>query len=98
MLIKDFNTAKKWLLRNSSRFFARLFIHATHAHLSRRHNGKQAFNSPHFHVAYNLVGEKHVKTKAKDFPGDTVHKNPPASAEDIGSIPGPGSFHMAWSN
>ena len=29
-----------------------------------------------------------------DFPGGTVHKNLPASAEDTGSIPGPGRFHM----
>ena len=24
-------------------------------------------------------------------------KNPPASAGDVGSIPGPGRFHMLWS-
>ena len=49
-------------------------------------------------MAYNLVGKKHVKTKAKDFPGGTVHKNLPANAEDVGSIPGLGRFHMPWSN
>ncbi|XP_042105079.1 GATA zinc finger domain-containing protein 1 isoform X2 [Ovis aries] len=32
-----------------------------------------------------------------DFPGGTVEENPPASAEDVGSIPGPGRFYMAWS-
>ena len=29
-----------------------------------------------------------------DFPGDTVHGSLPANAEDMGSIPGPGGFHM----
>ena len=33
-----------------------------------------------------------------DFPGGAVDKNPPANAEDMGSIPGPGRFHMLWSN
>ena len=29
---------------------------------------------------------------------DTVVKNPPANAGDTGSSPGPGRFHMPWSN
>ena len=33
-----------------------------------------------------------------DFPGGTVDKNPPSSAGDMGSIPGPGRFHMAGSS
>ena len=33
-----------------------------------------------------------------DFPGDTVGKNPPANAGDMGSIPGLGRFHMPRSN
>ena len=32
------------------------------------------------------------------FPGGTVDENPPAYAGDMGSIPGPGRFHMLWSN
>ena len=32
-----------------------------------------------------------------DFPGDPVVKNPPANAEDMGLIPGPGRFHMQLS-
>ena len=35
---------------------------------------------------------------SRDFPGGTVAKNPPASVEDTGLIPGPGRFHMTWSN
>ena len=31
-------------------------------------------------------------------PGDTVVKNPPANAEDMGSSPGPGRSHMLQSN
>ena len=33
----------------------------------------------------------------EDFPGGTVGENPPASAGNTGSIPGPGRFHMPWS-
>ena len=32
-----------------------------------------------------------------DFPGAVV-KNQPASAGDTGSSPGPGRFHIPWSN
>ena len=32
------------------------------------------------------------------FPGGTVVKNPPASAEDTGSSPGPGRSHVLQSN
>ena len=32
------------------------------------------------------------------FPGGAVVKNPPASARDTGSIPGPGKSHMPRSN
>ena len=31
-----------------------------------------------------------------DFSGGRVVKNLPASSEDMGSIPGPGKFHMPW--
>ena len=33
-----------------------------------------------------------------DFPGGIVDKNPPASAEHMGSIPGWGRFHMLWNS
>ena len=33
-----------------------------------------------------------------DFPGGTVNDNLPAHAEDTGSIPGPGIFHMLQSH
>ena len=36
--------------------------------------------------------------KSRDFPGGAVVKNPPANAGDMGSIPGPGRFHMPRSN
>jgi len=32
------------------------------------------------------------------FLGGSVIKNPPASAGDMGSIPGPGRSHMPWSS
>ena len=37
-------------------------------------------------------------TYFRNFPGGTVDKNPPANAGNMGSIPGPGRFHMPWSN
>ena len=33
-----------------------------------------------------------------DFPSGPVVKNPFTNAGDSGSIPGPGRFHMPWSN
>ena len=36
--------------------------------------------------------------KHGDFPVGAVVKNPPANAEDMGSIPGPGRSRMLWSN
>ena len=38
------------------------------------------------------------ESKRGDFPGGTVDKNPPASAGDTGSIPGPRRSHMLQSN
>ena len=32
------------------------------------------------------------------IPGGSVVQNPPANAEDMGSIPGPERFHMPWSS
>ena len=34
----------------------------------------------------------------RDFPGAAVVKDPPASAGDMGSSPGPGRSHMPRSN
>ena len=45
------------------------------------------------------IHPKKIKRKyARDFPGGTVVKNPPANAGDMGSSPGPGRSHMLWSN
>ena len=38
------------------------------------------------------------ETIDRDFPAGAVVKNPPASAGDTGSRPGPGRSHMPWSN
>ena len=38
------------------------------------------------------------KNKTEGFPGDSVVKNPPASAGDMGLSPGPGRFHKPWEN
>ena len=39
-----------------------------------------------------------IKREIRDFSGDIVDRNPPASAGDTGSIPGPGRFHILRSN
>ena len=39
-----------------------------------------------------------VKKDKRVFPGGPVVKNPPASAEDMGSIPGPGGSPMPQGN
>ena len=33
-----------------------------------------------------------------DFPGGPTVRNPPASEWEMGSVPGPGRFHMPWGN
>ena len=38
------------------------------------------------------------RTVLVNFPGGAVHKNPPASVGDMGSIPDPGKSHMLGSN
>ena len=38
------------------------------------------------------------KVNIKGFPGGAVVENPPASAGDTGSSPGPGRSHMPRSN
>ena len=44
------------------------------------------------------MGERFIKIKIQDTPGGTVDTNPPSSAGDTGSIPGPGRPQMAQSN
>ena len=39
-----------------------------------------------------------TKVVLRDFPGGAVVKNPPASAGDTGSSPGPGRSHMPRNN
>jgi len=39
-----------------------------------------------------------LQCQLMDLPGAGVGKNPPATAGDMGSIPGPGRFCMPWSN
>ena len=38
------------------------------------------------------------KLNEQDFPGGPVVKNLPAKAGDVSSVPGPGRFHVLWSN
>ena len=38
------------------------------------------------------------KEQLSGYPGGTMVKNPPADAEDTGLSPGPGRYHMPWSN
>ena len=49
-----------------------------------------------------MINSKFLSTAFKKvftgFPGGTVVKNPPATARDTGSSPGPGRSHMPQSN
>ena len=47
---------------------------------------------------FSITVHDNPKVEAGDFCGGTVVKNPPASAGDTGSIPGPGRYHMLRSN
>ena len=47
-------------------------------------------SQPSFKIMENLTLVTDHLTKCGDSPGGTVNKNLPASAGDIGSIPGPG--------
>ena len=38
------------------------------------------------------------KKQIQGFPVGSVDKNVPVNAGDTGSVPGPGRFHMPWSN
>ena len=53
-----------------------------------------------FELPETLVGpnKTFIKKHQESFPGGTVVKNPPANAGDMGSSPGPGRYHMPWSN
>ena len=64
---------------------------------------------PNKNLQYKKTNKKKKKKKTMyipkfkdtlllDFPGGAVVKNPPASAGDTGSIPGPGRSHMPQSN
>ena len=45
-----------------------------------------------------LIKKKKKKNLLQGFPGGPVVKNPPANAEDMGSIRDPGRFHMPSGN
>ena len=49
------------------------------------------------HIIFKRKHEDQKESK-KDFRGGVTDKNPPANAGDMGSIPGPGRFHMPLSN
>ena len=42
--------------------------------------------------------DRRFKSFEQDFPAGAVDENPPASARDVGLIPGPGRVHMPQSN
>ena len=39
-----------------------------------------------------------IRIHGSNFPGGPVVKNPPANAGNMGSVPGPGRFHVPWGN
>ena len=53
-----------------------------------------------WYVNFNTVIflKKGLKSNRRGYHGGSVVKNPPANAEDTGSIPGPGRSHILWGN
>ena len=49
-------------------------------------------------IAFNIMKITNQKMQFQDFPGGAMVKNPPANAEDTGSISGPGRSHMPQSS
>ena len=47
---------------------------------------------------FSMYWIEFFKEHVMDFSGGVVVKSPPANVGDTGSIPGPGRFHMPWSN
>ena len=49
-------------------------------------------------VALNPMSGALIRTICRGLPGGAVVGNPPGSAGDTGSSPGPGRSHMPWDN
>ena len=59
---------------------------------------KQESSSHSLRVSWLVRGRAMIKIQALgDFPGGAVDKTPPTNAGDVGSISGPGRFHLLWS-
>ena len=56
-------------------------------------NKEYAFLNSKLNALERLAKNESLK-QFRDFPGGLVVKNLPANAEDMGSIPGLGRFHM----
>ena len=61
-----------------------------------RTNTDHTRKKSHFKISSDFI--LFFKDNSLDFPGGRVVKNPPASAGDTDSSPGPGRSHMQWSN
>ena len=53
---------------------------------------------PLWETVWQFLKKLNIKLPCEGFPGGAMIKNPPASAGDTGSSPGPGRSHMPWSN
>ena len=54
--------------------------------------------TPEKNEGMDLLYKNSLNISPQDFPGGPVVKNLPASAGDMGLIPGSERFHMPWSN
>ena len=50
------------------------------------------------HAGADVVDKMSFKSPMEGFPGGLVVKHPLASAEDMGSILGPGRSHVPWNS
>ena len=77
-----------------------------HLSIHGRHSFSKCFSYPppywiltsNWNRAEEKMRAKDLKWLCQDFPGGVVVKNPPASAGDMGSSPGPWRSHMPRSN
>ena len=62
--------------------------------------GKPPQNERDSSAESNVIAEGKIgkERSSEDFPGGPLVKNPPASAADVGSVPGRGRSHMPWSS